>query len=518
MNRKEKIMPWEDANYRKIKHVKIQDEYINIEFENGDNAKLSKQELVSNDTSDILWDSLNNNVFEITINTKTDVLEIPWDKIRVLTDKKFAKYLAGEAEDEAKYIGIKLKQLRENKDITGVELAERAGITPQTISRIERGHTDVSFTTLRKILAAMGYSLKDLANEDNQVIDNIEKSFPALIKRMENIGIDRNLLIKKIIPSKIIKALQKYKSSTPELLLDEAATYIGHVYGWTLNDIWEKQDLSVNTNAVAFAFFKKPHKTNINQIRAYTHYAYYLANTILKISKINKEREYPKDLEEFKNCFLYEYNAITFENLLKYTWSFGICVLPLNDSGVFHGASWNINGKHIIIIKQNTKYHSRWIFDLLHEVYHVFADLDADNSFLIEDEELNPFSITGDQKELEANTFANHFIFETNADILAQKCIDRANWKIENLKQAVQDISNSEQVDKSFLANYLAFRLNHQGHNWWGTAAKFQSSSPDPFKIAVKILRENIKMESLNAIDFNLLNSAIQEEKIEAEI
>ncbi len=47
------------------------------------------------------------------------------------------------------------------------ELAERAGITPQSLSRIENGKHDVVFKTLQKILGAMGYALKDLAVESD---------------------------------------------------------------------------------------------------------------------------------------------------------------------------------------------------------------------------------------------------------------------------------------------------------------------------------------------------------------
>jgi hypothetical protein len=42
----------------------------------------------------------------------------------------------------------------------------RAGIHPQSLSRIEHGQHDVVFTTLRRVLAAMGCSLRDLAVTD----------------------------------------------------------------------------------------------------------------------------------------------------------------------------------------------------------------------------------------------------------------------------------------------------------------------------------------------------------------
>lgn len=43
-----------------------------------------------------------------------------------------------------------------------MDVAERVGMAQQNVSRIEQGRHAVSFPTLEKILAAMGYTLRDL--------------------------------------------------------------------------------------------------------------------------------------------------------------------------------------------------------------------------------------------------------------------------------------------------------------------------------------------------------------------
>jgi transcriptional regulator with XRE-family HTH domain len=43
------------------------------------------------------------------------------------------------------------------------EVAKRTGVSVQTMSRLENGKQDLSFSTLNKILACMGFKLKDLA-------------------------------------------------------------------------------------------------------------------------------------------------------------------------------------------------------------------------------------------------------------------------------------------------------------------------------------------------------------------
>ena len=96
-----------------------------------------------------------------------------------------------------------------------------------------------------------------------------------------------------------------------------------------------------------------------------------------------------------------KHGEISLEALLDTVWDLGICVIPLTDSGVFHGASWNIDGRHVIILKQKTDSHAKWVFDLLHELYHVFAHLDEDNTSVIEETELNPVDSNDSVEERE---------------------------------------------------------------------------------------------------------------------
>lgn len=501
---------WNDTSYQRIKDAKFNDNILFVNFENGDEIRIIKENLIPFGITNIEWGKLNFNSFEIIIPATPNSLEISWDKLRVITDKEFGKHLAKKSEEQSKLIGIKVKRLREKKGINSKDLAERAGITPQTISRIEQGHTDVSFTTLRRILAAMGYSLKDLANQEAELeMGSPQKNFNALMKRLSYAGIDSNLLTRKIIPSRIIVALNSHKSNEPSLLLDEATIYISTIYGWTSNEIWNTPNLVVRPEPAAMAFFKKTSTANENQIKAYSHYAYYLAKVVLKAFPVKDKALYPGSIEEFKSQYFKKNQEIDLVALLDFVWALGICILPLNDSGVFHGASWNIEGRHVIVLKQGTESHARWIFDLLHELYHVFAHLNEENTSVIEVEELSPFSNNDSIEELEANSFANQVIFGNRAEELAEKCVTIAKWDIKNLSKSVAQVAKKEKIREDFLANYMAFRLSFQGENWWSSAIKMQLKDPHPFTIATHFLKEKIQMKKLSPIDFNLLSVAL---------
>ena len=110
---------------------------------------------------------------------------------------------------------------------------------------------------------------------------------------------------------------------------------------------------------------------------------------------------------------------------------------------------------------------------------------------------------------MEANAFANRILLGDRAEELAEKCVDSARWRLEHLKKAVRSVAKEENVREDFLSNYLAFRLSHQGENWWGVASSFQITEPDPFQIATSILRANIRIQELKPMDYNLLTMAI---------
>ncbi|MCG6190199.1 XRE family transcriptional regulator [Maribellus maritimus] len=500
---------WKSHKYQRISNAKIKDDYLVVEFENGDIENIRFQSFIADniDSSEIV--SISNNQFEIILKTKDDDIIIPWDKIRIISDIEFARFVAEKAEEQALQIGKKIKVLRERKQIKSNELAKRTGLTPQTISRIEKGHTDVNFKTLRKILASMGYSLGDLANQES-ITENSEKSLSVLLHKLSNIGIDRNLLYSKILPKRIVNTLEEFSKDVPELLLNEISVYLSQVFGWQASEIWSSKELRFQPEPIKNVYYKTQLKSNINQVKAYTHYAYFIAKTILKGCDIEKKYDYPQDIEEFKSMFYNKFSILNFNNILKFTWDLGIYVFPLSDSGVFHGAAWNLKGRHVIVLKQKDNSNARWVFDLLHELYHVFTHLEKENTSYVEFDEINLILNNENIEEREANAFANQIIFSGKEEDLVQKCIKDADWKIENLKRSVVKIAKEENIGIDFLANYLARRLEFQGENWWGTAQNLQITSPRPVDISSKVVVGKIKREKLLSFENELLERALK--------
>jgi transcriptional regulator with XRE-family HTH domain len=53
------------------------------------------------------------------------------------------------------YVGEKLKALRIEQALTQEELANRAGVAPNTVARLERNETEPHMSTVRKLANAL---------------------------------------------------------------------------------------------------------------------------------------------------------------------------------------------------------------------------------------------------------------------------------------------------------------------------------------------------------------------------
>ncbi|MET8468124.1 XRE family transcriptional regulator [Streptomyces sp. NPDC006422] len=63
-------------------------------------------------------------------------------------------------------IGNRIREVRKARKLTVRELAERAGVSTGLVSQVERGLTDPSLETLRRLSAALGLPLFDLFRQE----------------------------------------------------------------------------------------------------------------------------------------------------------------------------------------------------------------------------------------------------------------------------------------------------------------------------------------------------------------
>ena len=192
--------------------------------------------------------------------------------------------------------------------------------------------------------------------------------------------------------------------------------------------------------------------------------------------------------------------------MINFVWDIGIPVLPLSDTGYFHGACFRENFRNVIILKQKNQSTSRWLFDLCHELFHTFLQKDEKNLMTISNETINNFNA---KNELNCNEFAASILFNGKQEELTQLSVKLANGNIRFLKKAVKIVAKEKQINEGILANYLAYRLTQQNINWWGTAENIQKADKNAFEIARDIFINRVDTNKINILDKELLMQAL---------
>jgi transcriptional regulator with XRE-family HTH domain len=89
---------------------------------------------------------------------------------------------------DAKEVGQRVKALRQAQELTQSALAEAAGVTDETISRLERGTYEPAVSTLVLVAEALGTTLDLLVHERmTDVMRNVGPATPKtlLIRRID---------------------------------------------------------------------------------------------------------------------------------------------------------------------------------------------------------------------------------------------------------------------------------------------------------------------------------------------
>jgi hypothetical protein len=246
-------------------------------------------------------------------------------------------------------------------------------------------------------------------------------------------------------------------------------------------------------------------------VNAYTLYAHYLAAVLASCVDEKPKYELLKDWHKFHKTLTSPDDPMTFAKALHFAWDCGIIILPLRDSGAFHGAVWKIGERFVIALKQVTPLSSRWLYDLLHEIAHIACEHVTTDAALLEDKEISPEK-RNDETEDEANEWAEDALFDGDSEQIEQACVAASKGKLQKLKAVLPDVARRFHINLGGLANYMAYRLAAQGEDWWGTANNLQRDSTDPFDEARDILLQRVNFQHLSSTDRELLMRALTEE------
>ena len=85
-------------------------------------------------------------------------------------------------EEPSQSFGARLRRIREQKQWSQTQLAEKAGLTPAAVSQIESDERQPSFNTLSKLAAALGVSVGYLVGDEAELPAELQAFFRDLEK------------------------------------------------------------------------------------------------------------------------------------------------------------------------------------------------------------------------------------------------------------------------------------------------------------------------------------------------
>ena len=151
--------------YRTIVAASLKGKRLRVEFGDGSVSTIPLRKLVQPDQQRRAVRAVEAHPSHVTLIMNGDRCEISWLAIRQTTDLQFQERLAN-AETEDRYVaGRRLAELRRKKGLTAREVARAAGISPQSLSRIEKGRHGLVLSTLEEILKAIGSSMQEFVEE-----------------------------------------------------------------------------------------------------------------------------------------------------------------------------------------------------------------------------------------------------------------------------------------------------------------------------------------------------------------
>jgi len=392
--------------------------------------------------------------------------------------------------------------------LTQQDLAERVGLKPQQIQRYEaERYAGASLTRLIEIVKALGVRIS------NDIFVPFSPSgFDGLVKKLSQVGVDRDFLTARLMDPRDTAIVQDELTYGPE---EEAASIgrttdvLSRIYGWDRASLFSAPPLAPPAMAAAEARFKMPARREHSETSAYAAYAHYLALVVLSAVREAPAKVIPEDPVVMRRSIIDAYGSVSLDSCLRFAWDLGVPILPLNDGGTFHGACWRVASRNVVVLKQRSPHQARWLFDLLHELYHASQFPDRERFEVIELDETSAERRESDE-EIMASQYAGEVALDGRADEIAQLCVSAAGGSVQRLKGVVPRIADQESVDLGALANYLAFRLSWQGINWWGAAANLQRTDQDPWMIARDIFFERFPFEQTDQIDRGLLERALE--------
>lgn len=114
---------------------------------------------------------------------------LPWDWLRHFGDREFLARTEKRLASHRGALGQRVRAARTDARLSQAELAEGAGVSRATISRLEAGHGGTTFDSIERVAVSLGVDVTALLDDEGSAAKNVGASAAPEKSRMQSRGV-----------------------------------------------------------------------------------------------------------------------------------------------------------------------------------------------------------------------------------------------------------------------------------------------------------------------------------------
>lgn len=476
---------WTEDGYADIRSVEKRGSDIEVDFENGDLLVVHPSTFgVTAEDFTVQFDA-DDPTLQIS-HAGGRPMTITWTQLRAATDPAFAQELRRRETEEARRLGLRLRALREDKNLSQRDVAKVVGMSPPQLSKIESGSQDLRVSTVQALLRAMGATFGDIAGPDAP-----ELSQRTLRKNAEAAGVPSDLL-------------DHFAKQVPR---NRFASAVGRAFGWTAEALTAGVP-TVELPKVQMAF-KSTATTATPENSPLVILAHRVSQLARTASTAASYQELPTDPATIRQRAADGSGHLSLQSLLKWLWTMGVPVIPLMGRGAFSAATWIDNGTPLVVLKESREFAPFWLFDLAHELGHV-CHHHVTSGGLVDVDPPTAGRREVDGHEKQADEFALSILLPDHTAML-EAVRREARGSHLRFKNAVISVAADANVNAGLLGMVAAYDLTEVGQakDRWGSATNIARVEGPGLSAVRSAARENLDLSRLTTPDAWLIQELV---------
>lgn len=475
---------WTEEGYADVVNASRAGTNLEVEFANGDVVLLPASDFGLRGAFNVTVDGddrMSINVFTETGQSR----KLSWTLIRSVADPAFAREMRRRETDEARRIGLRLRALREDKNLSQRDVARIVGMSAPQLSKIESGSLDIRVSTVQSLLRALGGTLADISGDAPEI------SRKAVVKNAEAVGVPRQLM------STLLAAAPR----------KSLAQVVERAFGWK-TDRLISGDIERHVAPAGVAFKatsgKDPNESPLVLL------GQTIAEIARKASRADAYAGLPTDGREVHLEACDQDGRVSLSSLTQWAWSRGVPVVPLAGRGGFSAAVWNAGDEPVVVLKETRALAVYWLFDLAHECAHLALG-HVDKAGLVDVDSPTPRE-SADAMEQAANEFALEMLVPNHRELLMDVRREARGSHL-RFKGAVATVAAAANVNAGLLGMIAAYALTDVGQekDRWGSATNL-ARADGPGRVSVQeVARKGLDLSKLNEVDGLIIRQLVLE-------